>query len=761
MECLIVLLSSKNEANAVFAFDVLTSLTLFGLRKHVPYLKLTIDSIHDMQPKSVTCLLQLFVSLFDTNLQRDSFVFEFLIVLKKQINSKNSKFSKIGVEGIFLIIEKFAFQPEAFEGCNFVSTPCASQAATGGLSENQIFCFELLKFVISCAKSCGTIMKIVLPYFVKYFSRFTEEFAGYIEDELVEYLKNLFFVDLQEEKVSERMEIFDLSNKTSPIAISIHDDNGAVLPFFVQLLTSYSKKVNGNLDEIDALLYCSIFIDQNRKDIKENLRNYLISLINAFGICEQFLPILFERFKQLVSLDEIQLGNHNQVVVDKIKKSDTIPLLRQWIEIGKEIRKDVILKKETPDVSLKLNQSVLVSFFGQEELVKNMQLACYFLGQLTNDSNIPVNQFLDYFYPLMKFVKLNDKCSIQVAKMALLILLDLLQIHDKNQRTISNCSGKNMSSGKENISNNLSEFINIDCENISTTNNDESCNEVNEKSQVDNAIMTDENTEFKVEKSFLDRESVKIKLAELGILDKIGQCRNLSREFINLSIVLHLGEDKLSNILMGNLTLKEHSPFSKEDIGYFTTKLLCQSSGKESFVSSFDSLVQIVQSNEANTDAILEGIFEFLCDSSTDLKLTNLQERMQCFYLLMNSIKAVSNQLSLMLKVTKMSKRYIDFIIKFAVPIIRRTLSNEPVECVECLKILQQGTRILHSICLCIKENSNSAVTHIASLKKMLEMLIIEVKNLLVANGCISAFWMGNLKQKNLQGETLLSQVQP
>ena len=134
---------------------------------------------------------------------------------------------------------------------------------------------------------------------------------------------------------------------------------------------------------------------------------------------------------------------------------------------------------------------------------------------------------------------------------------------------------------------------------------------------------------------------------------------------------------------------------------------------------------------------------------------------MQCFYLLMNSIKAVSNQLSLMLKVTKMSKRFIDFIIKFAVPIIRRTLSNEPVECVECLKILQQGTRILHSICLCIKENSNSAVTHIASLKKMLEMLIIEVKNLLVANGCISAFWMGNLKQKNLQGETLLSQVQP
>ncbi len=107
-----------------------------------------------MQPKSVTCLLELFVSLFDTNLQRDSFVFEFLIVLKKQINSKNSKFSKIGVEGIFLIIEKFAFMSEAFEGCNFVSTPCASQAATGGLSENQIFCFELLKFVISCAKSC-------------------------------------------------------------------------------------------------------------------------------------------------------------------------------------------------------------------------------------------------------------------------------------------------------------------------------------------------------------------------------------------------------------------------------------------------------------------------------------------------------------------------------------------------------------------------------------------------------------------------------
>ncbi len=64
------------------------------------------------------------------------------------------------------------------------------------------------------------------------------------------------------------------------------------------------------------LMHCftaRYFIDQNHKDIKENLRNYLISLINAFGICETVLPILFERFKQLASLDEIQLGNHNQV----------------------------------------------------------------------------------------------------------------------------------------------------------------------------------------------------------------------------------------------------------------------------------------------------------------------------------------------------------------------------------------------------------------------------------------------------------------
>ncbi|XP_053691195.1 Fanconi anemia group D2 protein [Sabethes cyaneus] len=75
------------------------------------------------------------------------------------------------------------------------------------------------------------------------------------------------------------------------------------------------------------------------------------------------------------------------------------------------------------------------------------------------------------------------------------------------------------------------------------------------------------------------------------------------------------------------------------------------------------------------------------------------------------------------------------------------------------LSTLQHSTRYLHNIC-CYSKNvkDNSLTAQIPFLRETVETLIYSVKAILTANGCASVFWMGNLKNKDINGEIILSQ---
>ncbi|XP_055546502.1 Fanconi anemia group D2 protein [Wyeomyia smithii] len=75
------------------------------------------------------------------------------------------------------------------------------------------------------------------------------------------------------------------------------------------------------------------------------------------------------------------------------------------------------------------------------------------------------------------------------------------------------------------------------------------------------------------------------------------------------------------------------------------------------------------------------------------------------------------------------------------------------------LSTLQHSTRYLHNIC-CHSKNvkDNSLIAQIPFIRETVETLIYSVKALLAATGCASVFWMGNLKNKDLKGELVLSQ---
>lgn len=76
------------------------------------------------------------------------------------------------------------------------------------------------------------------------------------------------------------------------------------------------------------------------------------------------------------------------------------------------------------------------------------------------------------------------------------------------------------------------------------------------------------------------------------------------------------------------------------------------------------------------------------------------------------------------------------------------------------LKAVQGTTRFLHKLCCQSKSVKNSAVIAlIPSLRQSVESFNYSVKAAMVANKCSSAFLLGNLKNNDLHGEAILSQV--
>uniref|UniRef100_A0A3B3DEN6 FA complementation group D2 n=1 Tax=Oryzias melastigma TaxID=30732 RepID=A0A3B3DEN6_ORYME len=75
------------------------------------------------------------------------------------------------------------------------------------------------------------------------------------------------------------------------------------------------------------------------------------------------------------------------------------------------------------------------------------------------------------------------------------------------------------------------------------------------------------------------------------------------------------------------------------------------------------------------------------------------------------------------------------------------------------LKTFQLSTRQLHHMCGHSKIRQDTSLTnHVPALKKSLELFLYRVKVMLALNNCQEAFWMGNLKNRNLKGEEILSQ---
>lgn len=114
---------------------------------------------------------------------------------------------------------------------------------------------------------------------------------------------------------------------------------------------------------------------------------------------------------------------------------------------------------------------------------------------------------------------------------------------------------------------------------------------------------------------------------------------------------------------------------------------------------------------------------------------------------------------SILTSCLKHGRAVVEHFYRSAMPLLDKQFKNFPTEAQELLKSLQVSTRTLQTVCNHAKTSRDASLAvHVPAIKRIQEQLLYRVKAMLAANGCASAFWAGNLKNKNLKGQEILSQ---
>uniref|UniRef100_A0A8C4HKK8 FA complementation group D2 n=1 Tax=Dicentrarchus labrax TaxID=13489 RepID=A0A8C4HKK8_DICLA len=128
------------------------------------------------------------------------------------------------------------------------------------------------------------------------------------------------------------------------------------------------------------------------------------------------------------------------------------------------------------------------------------------------------------------------------------------------------------------------------------------------------------------------------------------------------------------------------------------------------------------------------------------------------FHILVNLVKVFDSRpvLNVCLKYGRL---FLESFLKLGMPLLDNSFKKHKEDVQSLLKTFQLSTRQLHHMCGHSKILQDTSLTnHVPALKKSLELFVYRVKAMLMLNNCQEAFWIGNLKNRNLKGEEILSQ---
>lgn len=128
------------------------------------------------------------------------------------------------------------------------------------------------------------------------------------------------------------------------------------------------------------------------------------------------------------------------------------------------------------------------------------------------------------------------------------------------------------------------------------------------------------------------------------------------------------------------------------------------------------------------------------------------------FHTLVNLVKVFDSR-PVLIVCLKYGRLFLETFLKLCMPLLDYSFKKQKEDVQSLLKTFQLSTRQLHHMCGHSKIHQDMSLTnHVPALKKSLELFVYRVKAMLTLNNCQEAFWMGNLKNRNLRGEEILSQ---
>ncbi|XP_043270233.1 Fanconi anemia group D2 protein [Venturia canescens] len=155
---------------------------------------------------------------------------------------------------------------------------------------------------------------------------------------------------------------------------------------------------------------------------------------------------------------------------------------------------------------------------------------------------------------------------------------------------------------------------------------------------------------------------------------------------------------------------------------------------------------------------LINGIKISLAAAKTDPERIKVWQKVSC-----NVQKIVqickSSSRSVLLPFLRSMTSLLRIFLASGMPVLEQNLRFQTEEVTGILKMMQGGTRYLNVVCVdCTEKKDLTLAKIVPPAKSLTEKLLFLVKGMLVYNNSSDAFWMGNLVNKNLEGQQIYSQ---
>ncbi|XP_043521887.1 Fanconi anemia group D2 protein homolog isoform X2 [Frieseomelitta varia] len=693
------------------------------LTSHCNHLRILLEKMDNLNLKEVGTLNDLLQHLCtNSNSIADSLRDDLFILLQKQL-SNFKPFTKCkGVLGAVMAIKHLMQKTEESDAANLFKTVLSN---VRNCPRSQALFYDQLTCIILQTENIN--------------AKFIKNLTNYIEEEFIN--TNMINKSSYRGTLIPKFGLNRAENESQNCLTFEDKKYGAIVPISFKLLRTCHIKLNENknLDAIDSLLGCAILMPEDFDIAENSVMDLVICCINWFrevisGFVTQKDSLLqkqvLQRLDNLIDLQsELSVlfslcDTKYQPPPCYFHQFPLSPFVRIDKKVGKKGKKE---KKKLKEKSVNFSE------------IKDWEMGSFICSKnptYFRKFDATIVHLLDIKMEMDTTQSVQHSISI---KRVCFIVKELLGIfeHDSNEKFL-----KDLIELLPKICTKLQDIINI----------------LREKSES------------------RSREAVRLLLC---LLTKIFNWKGFESVTYNILLrakiafgflCLQWPEDNHSSTQYKSAVIEllnnwiNNEPLPLQTVTSILDWLPNETSKLEKPQSSLSRIPSISRSNfhflfKKMFDGLINGIKTALQIADRDPKridlwyevATNVQKLVQ----ICKTLTTKSNILIFLKHMPILLKSFLNL----GMPILEHNLKYQTEEVTKILKMMQGGTRYLHTICCDTAEKKDlTLMKYIPAAKSILERLIYSVKGMLVLNNSPAAFWMGNLVNKNLEGQEILSQ---